>query len=78
MNELERAHIDSSSHRALVERSRVCGCFYCCEVFPPSEVREWIDEGETALCPRCGIDAVLPDSVGFTDEFLKAMRGYWF
>jgi len=47
-----------------------CGCFCCLETFDPGEVFEWIDDGETPTCPRCGIAAVLP---GVTDyvELLK-------
>ncbi len=34
----------------------------------------------TALCPHCGIDAVLPDVGGMPIEraFLEAMRARWF
>ena len=34
----------------------------------------------TALCPYCGVDAVLGESAGYplTKEFLRAMRQYWF
>jgi len=61
-----------------------CGCFYCLEVFLPVEVREWTDEkdgvGQTALCPRCGIDSVIGSASGYptTTEFLQAMKEYWF
>lgn len=62
-----------------------CACFYCLKVFSPSEIEEWcpeLDEGEemTAICPYCGIDAILPESAGYplTDEFLGAMRERWF
>jgi hypothetical protein len=41
-----------------------CGCFYCAAVFAADEIREWVDADLTALCPRCGIDTVLP---GVTD-----------
>ena len=78
MTALESTHHDSSHHRALVERSKLVGCFYCLRTFPPAEIREWIDNGETALCPHCGIDSVLPDSVDLSDEFRKAMHHYWF
>jgi hypothetical protein len=37
-----------------------CGCFCCLQTFPAAEVVDWIDDGETPLCPYCGIDAVLP------------------
>jgi hypothetical protein len=46
-----------------------CGCFYCGAIFSPEEVEDWVDEeegvGQTALCPRCGIDAVIGSYSGY-------------
>ena len=81
---LESAHKRSSGHLDEVVNSDLCGCFYCCETFPPAEIKEWIDErdgvGMTALCPRCGIDSVIGSRSGFTltPEFLREMYEYWF
>ena len=81
---LESAHRRSSGHRDEVLASDLCGCFYCRETFPPSEIEEWIDErdgvGTTAMCPRCGIDSVIGSRSGFalTPEFLREMHDYWF
>lgn len=74
------AHTRSSYHRAEVERSEVCGCFHCLAWFRPARVAEWIDGGQTALCPLCGIDSVLgsASSVSLSAEFLAEMRAYWF
>ncbi|MBB2961679.1 cytoplasmic protein [Methylobacterium sp. R2-1] len=61
--------------------SAACGCFYCLEVFAPDEIAEWIDEDATALCPRCGIDAVIGDLSGYpagSVTFLRAMHQEWF
>ena len=41
-----------------------CGCFCCLQTFTASDVIDWIDDGDTPLCPYCGIAAVLP---GVTD-----------
>jgi hypothetical protein len=88
--DLEGIHKHSIRHRDRVERSVRCGCFYCLATFPPAEITDWVDlpEGEedeecgvTALCPRCGIDAVLPDNVPgapLTAELLEVMRQRWF
>jgi len=90
--QLLAAHARASEHRAEIEASTVCGCFYCLATFEPSDIGEWVDapkdpvtgaptgEGETALCPHCGIDAVLGSQSGFpiTPEFLTAMHGHWF
>jgi hypothetical protein len=41
-----------------------CGCFCCLHTFAATEVIDWIDDGDTPLCPFCGMDSVLP---GVTD-----------
>lgn len=42
-------------------RASKCGCFYCLAIFPGVEITQWIDEGTTAICPKCGIDSVLSE-----------------
>lgn len=60
--------------------SAKCGCFYCLEIYSPNEVAEWTDDDDTAICPRCGIDAVIGDASGFsvTTEFMGRMHRRWF
>jgi hypothetical protein len=81
----EQAHRHSSRHRAEILTSEKCGCFCCGKIFPPSAIQEWVDDdhkglGQTALCPTCGVDAVLGDRSGFpiTAKFLRAMKTAWF
>jgi hypothetical protein len=50
-------------------------------MFLPTDVDEWIDEGSTALCPRCGVDAVVGSASHYPvndPEFLRQMRIRWF
>ncbi|MFO0973652.1 MAG: cytoplasmic protein [Phycisphaerae bacterium] len=84
---LERAHRHSSCNRDELLTSPLCGCFHCCELFPPAEIAEWINDalvdgrnGRTAVCPRCGIDSVIGSASGFpiTAEFLAAMTKRYF
>jgi hypothetical protein len=78
---LKEAHQHSSGHRDELKRSPTCGCFYCCEVYAPDAIKEWIDEEDTALCPICGIDSVIGSASGFPvgdAEFLLSMRKRWF
>ena len=84
-DDIRKAHEHSSNHRREIEGSDICGCFYCCCAFKPSEIKDWIDEnsegiGQCALCPRCGIDSVIGSLSGFPieEKFLKEMRHYWF
>ena len=79
------AHRHSSCHHDELMGSQSCGCFYCCHVFPPSEIEEWVHDGETsaertALCPYCGIDSVIGSASNFpiTPEFLNRMNKHWF
>lgn len=75
------AHTHTVRHRAELEASNQAGCFYCCEVFSPSEIEDWVDNDDCALCPRCGIDSVIGDASNFpvTDKkFIKEMHEFWF
>lgn len=79
------AHSHSANHRVEIENSLTCGCFYCTSIFDPIVIEEWIDEdddgiGQTALCPKCGIDSVIGDKSGYpiTKDFLSEMKRHWF
>ena len=78
------AHEFSSYHREQLESSSKCGCFYCLRIFSPRELSQdkydWTDDGQTALCPFCGIDSIIGDASGFeiTKDFLKEMKKWWF
>lgn len=80
---LQAGHEAVILNRELVLASTDCACIYCLAVFPASSIRLWTDGsrrfGRTALCPRCGIDSVLPDAAGFplTPIFLQAMQARW-
>ena len=73
-------HKCSIHHRLQIEASKLCGCFSCLSTFPPGKIEEWTDAVDTALCPKCGIDAVIGDASGFpiTKEFLSEMCQAWF
>lgn len=79
-NEFKEAHRFSSHHRKDLEESNVCGCFFCLQIFKPSEITDWCDNGNTAICPHCGIDSIIGDKSGYpiTKEFLQGMRKEWF
>jgi hypothetical protein len=75
-----KAHEHSARHRAELLASDLCGCFYCGATFTATEIVDWTDGEQTALCPRCGIDSVIGSAAGFplTKEFLDGMNKYWF
>lgn len=78
---LKAAHRFCSGNKESLKKDNLCGCFYCLEIFHPSEIEEWIDSNEnTALCPHCEIDSIIGQNSGFpiTKEFLSKMNKYWF
>ena len=79
-NPIVSAHKHSSNHRDELMASELSGCFYCLEIYPPTEIYEWTDEGQCAIGAKCGIDSVIGSKSAFpiTKEFLQQMRTHWF
>jgi hypothetical protein len=88
---LASAHKHCAAHRAEVQASELCGCFFCRAIFPPVAISDWIEEagGElakaqdpwTAICPMCKFDSVIGDASGFPasdSDFLEAMNRKYF
>jgi hypothetical protein len=42
-----------------------CGCIFCEQFFAPGEIRRWVGEGTTAICPRCDTASVVGSGAGF-------------
>lgn len=62
-------------NRKKVEQSQICGCYYCQKIFSSQEVKDYTDQGQTALCPICMIDAVITEP---TEDLLKELHIQWF
>ena len=77
---LEAAHKHTIFNRPELESSALCGCFYCFATFPADDISEWIDDGQTAVCPKCPVDSVIGSASGFpiTPEFLHRMHDKYF
>jgi hypothetical protein len=59
-------HRHTHGNRAELEASEACGCLACERIYFPDEVERWIVDraGETAICPYCGMDAVVGSASG--------------
>ncbi|HEY5947311.1 MAG TPA: hypothetical protein VIV40_17525 [Kofleriaceae bacterium] len=70
----------AANHRVELVESAKCGCFFCFRKFTASDIRIWIDKNQTALCPGCGIDAVIGTASGFSvdDRFLRKLNIFRF
>lgn len=76
------AHSYSFANKKMLEKEERCGCFYCSTIFSPKEINDWCEDEQdwTAVCPSCGIDSVIGESVVYplTKEFLGEMYRKWF
>jgi hypothetical protein len=76
---LEAAHRHSFKNREVIQAGGDCGCFFCLKTFDALSVTKWTDDGQTALCPFCGIDSVLSVNVDSIDpSFLRQMHRRFF
>lgn len=77
--DLAALHKKSSRNRSLLAGSTICACFYCFSEYKFDRIDKWTDEDETAICPVCGVDAVLGfDSAPPDQKLLQAMHDRWF
>lgn len=48
-----------ASNRAALSAASTAVCVHCLAEFAPRLILEWVDAGGTALCPACGIGALV-------------------
>lgn len=86
MNDIKQFAKFAFNNKKPLQSSVQCGCVYCLKIFAPEEIKHWIDakdikrqEGQTALCPYCGVDSIIPDdNKTLTEDILKQAKEYWF
>jgi len=81
ISDIKNAWLYGTFHKDELLNDKACGCFYCLKIYSPKDIIEWCDEdGDTALCPHCGIDSVIGESSGYpiTREFLQEMHNCYF
>lgn len=77
MKQFARASMDN---RPELEKYPYAWCYYCCKRFESKLINEWTDKGQTALCPNCGVDAVLSETerIVLNEEIISDAYDYWF
>jgi hypothetical protein len=51
-------------------------CYFCRSYVKKEDIEEFTDSNQTAICPVCGIDSIIPFEVD--KETLKLMKHEWF
>jgi hypothetical protein len=69
----------SFKNKSLIKSCNNCGCYNCKNIISSKEIKIWTDNWETAICPKCGIDSIIPESSDFklNEEFLSEVHDYW-
>lgn len=77
---LKKIHKHSFRNKTEIEKSSICGCFRCLYIFKEIDIKQFVDKGETALCPRCSVDSVIGSASGYdiTTELLQDMKKHFF
>lgn len=44
-----KVHTHSFRNKQEIEKSHLCGCFYCRQIFSPNEITEWITENNNII-----------------------------
>lgn len=78
--QIEAAYAHTIRNRAELLKSHNCCCIDCRHIFPSEEVVDWIDDGQTAMCPYCDTDAVIGDAsrYQFTEDFINPLHNEYF
>lgn len=77
-------HSHTIRNKEEIEKSQKCGCMACCAIYNANEIEEYISEMNdskmTALCVKCGTDAIIGDASGLeiNNEIVKALNKIWF
>lgn len=78
---IETAPKLSLRNRASIASAGGAVCYFCFHRCAPADIEEYVDDdAQTALCPRCSLDALLPENpqAPYAQETLKATAERWF
>lgn len=76
MSDVSMAHCRSYLNRQELLEGDECSCYFCIRSFKVAEITDWADEGQTAKCPHCDVDSLIPGR--WSEADLRAMHERWF
>lgn len=60
MDSLEEQSKLSMKNKEEISKHPEASCYQCVSTFDAARISAWCDGGLTPICPRCGVDAVVP------------------
>jgi hypothetical protein len=76
MTDPNEASQASFHNRAAIEAAAEASCYFCLRTFDSSAVERYTDNGETATCPHCDVDALVPGRLSPYE--LRGLHEFWF
>ena len=61
-------------HKKEINLKGYAGCFSCISWFSKDKIKEWVDDGDTALCPKCRLDNVMPIDLNEHESMLLKFK----
>ena len=64
--QLIQLHSHATNNEIEILKSKTCSCFFCRQSYSARLVNDWVSDerGVSAICPECGMDAVIGDACG--------------
>lgn len=75
-SDLDRFHSLAKNNKGLIQFFGEGNCFHCLKTCSSSEINEWTDSENTAICPHCGIDSILPGE--WSQKMIKILKDKYF
>ena len=76
---LQAVYEHSRLNRRFMTPGGSCRCFHCLLGVAAEQIGQWIDDGQTALCPHCGIDSVLSNAIdALSDTLIQQLHAAYF
>ncbi len=77
--EIHEAALCAFKNRKHIESCELAGCYHCLATFSIDEINSYTDKGQTVLCPKCDVDAVLGSKdTEMTQVNLSRINKNWF
>jgi hypothetical protein len=79
MNLIKNVPMLAINNKSLLQATDSCGCYHCGTIMPTKEITKWTDKEQTAVCPFCTCDCIIPagNGIALSKESLQKIHDHW-
>lgn len=80
MTSLAQFPLFAIKNKSLIDLSNKIGCFHCLKMVDKDQIKDFTDNGQTAICPLCSVDSLVGDACGvaINNETLLQANNFWY